>query len=135
MFALIKILKEEGEFNVQNLIKIRNAHDFKNQELINKEGDLFLTADSLIRINNTITNSHNFHLRRINVKPASYDKHYMEASRIESELYMLVDKFNDRMITPREFCNIFLDKIQPFADGNGRTCKILFAEKIEKLFF
>ena len=41
--ALIKILKEEDEFNVQNLMRMKYAHDFKNQELINKDGDLFLT--------------------------------------------------------------------------------------------
>ena len=102
---------------------MKKAHDFKNREFINKDEDLFLTVDSLTRINNIITNSHNLHLRRINFKPAGYNKHYMDASRIEAELYILVDKFNDRLITPREFCSVFLDKIHPFADGNGRTCK------------
>ena len=100
--ALTKILKEEREFNIQNLVRMKRAHDFKNRELIDKDGGLFLTVDSLIRINNIITNSHNLHLRHVNVKPAGYDKHYMEANRIEGELYILVDKFNDRFITPRE---------------------------------
>ena len=113
---------------------MKHAHDFKNQELINKDGDVFLTVGSLIRINNLITNSHNLHLRRVNVKPAGYDKHYMDASRIEGELYILVDKFNDRLTTPREFCSAFLDKIHPFSDGNGRTCKILFAKKLDIFF-
>ena len=58
----------------------------------------------------------------------------MDASRIEAELYSLVDKFNDRRITPRAFCNTFLDKIHPFADGNDRTCKILFDDKIENFY-
>ena len=70
LLALIKILKEEDEFNVQNAMRMKCACDFKNHELINKDGDLFLTIDSLIRINNIITNSHNLHLRRHNVKPA-----------------------------------------------------------------
>ena len=113
---------------------MKYACDFKNQELINKDGDLFLTVDSLIRINNIITNSHNLHLRRHNVKPAGYNKQYMDASRIETELYSLVDKFNDRRITSRTFCDTFLDKIHPFADGNGRTCKILFHGKIENFY-
>ena len=58
----------------------------------------------------------------------------MDASRIEAELYSLVDKFNDRRITPRAFCNTFLDKIHPFADRNDRTCKILFDDKIENFY-
>ena len=52
----------------------------------------------------------------------------MDFNRIESELYRLVDQFNKRQITPRRFCDIFLDKIHPFAEGNGRTCKILFED-------
>ena len=58
----------------------------------------------------------------------------MDMSRKEAELYSLVDKFNDRMIMPRAFCNTFLDKIHPFADGNDRTCKILFDDKIENFY-
>ena len=131
LLALIKVLKEEDEFNVQNAMRMKYACDFKNQELINKDRDLFLTVDSLIRINNIITNSHNLHLRHHNVKPAGYNKQYMDVSRIEAELYSLVDKFNDRRITSRAFCDTFLDKIHPFADGNGRTCKTLFDGKIE----
>ena len=129
--ALFKILEEEDELNDINAIRMVNAHEFKNQELINKEGDLFLTVDSLIRVNNLITGSHNMHLRQINVKPAFYNKQYMDFTRIELKLYRLIDQFNERKITPRTFCDIFLDKIHPFADGNGRTCKILFEDKIQ----
>ena len=129
-FALTKILKEECEFNDQNLLRMKRSHEFKIRELIDKDGSLFLTVDSLISINNIITGSNNLHLRRVHVKPAGYDKNYMDASKIEGELYIVVDKFNDRLITPSEFCRGFLYKIHPFADGNGRTCKILFSEKL-----
>ena len=129
--ALIKILNEENELNNKNLFQMINAREFKNRELINKDGNLFLTIDSLIRINNYITGSLNIQLRQINVKPAFYNKQYMDYTRIESELYRLVDQFNERKITPRTFCDMFLDKIHPFADGNGRTCKILFEDKIQ----
>ena len=122
--ALFKILN-------MNFFRMINAREFINKELINKDGDLFLTVDSLIRINNYITGSRNIHLRQINVKPAFYNKQYMDFTRIESELYRLVDQFDKRKITPRTFCDIFLDKIHPFADGNGRTCKILFEDKIQ----
>ena len=127
--SLLRILNEENELNHINFIRMINACEFKNKELINKDGDLYLTVDSLIRINNYITDSHNIQLRQINVKPAFHDKQYMDFSKIELELYTLVDKFNERQITPRIFCNIFLDKIHPFSDGNGRTCKILFEDK------
>ena len=109
-----------------------SARTFKNKELINADGDLFLTVDSLITINNYITGSRNIQLRQVNVRPAFYfNKQYMDFTRIESELYKLVDQFNERKIIPRTFCDIFLDKIHPFADGNGRTCKLLFEDKIQ----
>ena len=65
----------------------------------------------------------------------------MDFTRIESELYRLVDQFNKTKITATTFCDIFLDKIHPFADGNSRTCKILFEEiykepcSLDYLFF
>ena len=127
--SLLRILNEENELNYINFIRMISACNFKDNELINNDGDLYLTVDSLIRINNLITDSHNIQLRQINVKPAFHDKQYMDFTKIESELYTLVDKFNERQITPRRFCNTFLDKIHPFSDGNGRTCKILFKGK------
>ena len=130
--SLIKILDEEKELSNINLIRMISAHTFKNKELIKADGDLFLTVDSLITINNYITGSCNIQLRQVNVRPAFYfNKQYMDFTRIESELYKLVDQFNERKITPRTFCDIFLDKIHPFADGNGRTCKLLFEDKIQ----
>ena len=126
---LIKILSEEGELTDKNLFQMMLAHQFKTKELLNEDGDLFLTIDSLITLNNYITDSHNIQLRQINVKPAFYQKQYMDFTMIESELYTLVDKFNKRKITPRIFCNIFLNDIHPFLDGNGRTCKILFEDR------
>ena len=123
---LIKILNEEGELAKKNLFQMMLALQFKSKELLNQDGDLFLTVDSLITLNNYVTDSHNILLRQINVKPAFHNKQYMDFTMVETELYTLVDRFNDRQITPRIFCNIFLDKIHPFSDGNGRTCKILF---------
>ena len=127
--SLLTILNEENELNHINFIRILRACNFKDKELINKEGDLYLTVDSLIAINNYVTGSNNMQLRQINVKPAFYDKQYMDFSQIESELYVLVDKFNERQITTRCFRSKFLDEIHPFSDGNGRTCKILFEDK------
>ena len=131
--AICQILSEEGELlnsdgttNIQNITRMMQAADFRNSHLLTKDGDLFLTVDSLISINNIITNSNNICLRKCEVKPAGYIKQYMLSTKIESELYTLVDEFNERKISAREFCTTFLDKIHPFKDGNGRTCKVLF---------
>lgn len=125
----LKILKEENELNEENFIRLKIANKFIKRELLTEEGDLFLTVDSLITLNNYITNSNNVLLRQVNVKPAFYNKQYMHYNKIETELYILIDQFNERHISAKRFCKKFLDEIHPFADGNGRTCKILFANK------
>ena len=45
----------------------------------------------------------------------------------KDKLYQIIDQFNERKITPTKFYLILLNKIHPFYDRNGRTCKILFA--------
>ena len=79
---LTKILNEEGELTKKNLFQMMLALQFKNKELLNQDGDLFLTVDSLVTLNNFITDSHNIHLRQINVKPTFYNKQYMDFTRI-----------------------------------------------------
>ena len=128
---LIKILIQEKELTTLNLKRMVDACNYKNTELINSDGDLFLTVDSLITLNNIILGSRNMSLRCVNVKPAFYDKEYLDFSKIEFELYKLVDLFNDRYITHRDFCQTFLNEIHPFLDGNGRTCKILFENRFQ----
>ena len=85
-----------------------------------------MTVDSLITLNNIITDSQNLFLRDVNVKLAEFDKMYFDKSLIELALYQLVDEFNKRKVTHNQFCNIFLDLIHPFRDGNGKICKNLF---------
>ena len=46
LLSLIKILDEEKELNNKNLIRMISTCTFKNKELINADGDLFLTVDS-----------------------------------------------------------------------------------------
>ena len=48
----IRILEEEDELNNENLYQLMLASQFKNKELLNEDGDLFLTVDSLITVNN-----------------------------------------------------------------------------------
>ena len=45
----------------------------------------------------------------------------------KDQLYQIIDQLNKRKITPIKFSSIIMHKIHPFYDGNGRTCKILFA--------
>ena len=85
-----------------------------------------MTVDSLISLNNIITDSQNLFLRDVNVKLAEFDKMYFDKSLIELALYQLVDEFNKRKVTHNQFCSIFLDLIHPFRDGNGKICKNLF---------
>ena len=126
MDKLQMILLKEGEFTNHNYDLMQAALEYGNAYLKDKNGELFLTVNSLITLNNVITSSKNLFLRDLNVKPAGSDKMYLEKTLIEPALYQLVDEFNERKLTHDQFCNMFLDLIHPFRDGNGRTCKILF---------
>ena len=88
---------------------------------------MYLTVDSLIEISNIITSSNNITLRKVCVKPYGFDKIHMDKELIEDKLYQIIDQFNERKITSTKFYSILLNKIHPFYDGNGKTCKILFA--------
>ena len=127
--SLIKILIHERELTLLNLNRLADGLTYKNKELVTLEGDLLLTVDSLITLNNIITGSNNLFVRAVNVKPAGYHKQYLDFAQVEFELYKLIDLFNDRYITNREFYQTFLHEIHPFVDGNGRTCKILFEDR------
>ena len=126
------ILNEEKEITKDNFFWMVKAYKYIQRELISTDGDLFLTVDSLITLNNIITNSNNIFLRHINVKPAGCNKQYMHFSQIESELYRLIDQFNDRYVSKRYFIKKFLDEIHPFSDGNGRLIKLCFITSIER---
>ena len=104
---------------------MQSVLEYGNTYLKDKNGELFLTVDSLITLNNIITDSKNLFLRDVNVRPTGFDKMCLDKTIIEAALYQLVDEFNERKVTHNQFCNIFLDLIHPFRYGNGRTCKIL----------
>ena len=104
---LIKILIDERELTLLNLKRLTDALIYKNTELVTSDGDLLLTVDSLITLNNIITGSNNLFLRSVNVKPAFYQKQYLDFTIIEFELYKLIDLFNDRYIANREFYHTF----------------------------
>ena len=52
---------------------------------------------------------------------------YLDKGLIKGKLYQIINQFNEGKFTSRKFYSILLNKINPFDDGNGRTCKITFA--------
>ena len=99
MHVLQIILLEERKFNSHNYLLMKSALEYKNTYLTDKNGDLFLTVNLLITLNNIITDSQNITLMDINVKQGGYDKTYMDKFLIERALYQLVDEFNERKLT------------------------------------
>ena len=95
---------------------MESALEYLNTYLIDKNGELFWTVDSLFTLNNITTDSQNLFLRDVNVKPAGFGKMYLDKSLIEQAFYLLVGKFNERKVTHNQFCNLFLDLIHPFRD-------------------
>ena len=106
------ILNEEKEVTMDNFFRMVKAYKYIQRELLTTDGDISL--------------------RQINVKPAGYNKQYMHFNQIESELYRLIDQFNDRYISKRYFIKKFLNEIHPFSDGNGRLVKLCFIISIER---
>ena len=75
---LLKILNKEKEYSPNNLFRLKTALEYKRTNLTDRYGKLYLTVDSLIRINNLITKSTNVRLRTVNVRPKGYEKAYMD---------------------------------------------------------
>ena len=106
-----KILEKEKEYNHLNYYNMKKALDYKKRYLHDEEGDMFLTVDSLIELNNLRLGKNRTELRKIDVKPAGYAiifNPYFPWWCVETILYILLDNFNERRITNREFCDRFL---------------------------
>ena len=82
--------------------------------MIASDGNMYLTVDSLIEVNNIITGSNNFTLRKVNVQPYGLEKMCMDKDLIEDKLYQIIDQFSEREITPVKFYLMFLNHIHPF---------------------
>ena len=119
-----RILTEEREKSDINFQRMETALAYK-RKLQTEDGKLLLSVDSLITINNIILNTNNLELRKQNVRPAGSKRAYMNFYTILPALTGLIDTFNAGKLRPKTFVETFL-KIHPFADENGRTCKVLF---------
>ena len=60
---LLKILNEENDYSPNNLFRLKAALEYKRENFTDRHGKLYLTVDSLIRINNLITKSTNNRLK------------------------------------------------------------------------
>ena len=132
MFDVIKEISiSEKEFTEPNYKRLQKALVYMENNLIDPDRGLYLTVGSLIEINNIITSSNNIILRKVNVKTYGFDKMFKDKELID-QLYLykldqIIHQFTERKITYTKFYSILLNKINPFYDRNGRTCKILFA--------
>ena len=71
-----------------------------------------LTVDSLIEINDIITNSNNVTLRKVNVKPYGFDKMHMDKELIEDKLYQIIYHFNERKTTSTNFMMEMVERVR-----------------------
>ena len=119
--------KEFTETNYKNLQKALICIKKQIIDLIDTDGGMYLTVDSLIEINNIITGSNNITLRKVNVKPYGFNDMYMDKELIENKIYKIIDQIHERKITSTKSYLILLNKIHRFYDRNVRTFKVLFA--------
>ena len=78
--------------------------------MIDSEGCLYLTVNSLVEINNIIISLNNFTLRKVNLKSYRFDKMYMDKDLKGDTFYQILDQFNERIITYKIYkntCDIF----------------------------
>ena len=111
------------EFTETNLKSLQKAFVYIESNLIDSDGGMYLTVDSLIEINYIIADSNKTALIKVNVKPYGFDKINVDKELIEDKLYQIISMKS----TSAKFYSLFLNKIQPFYDGNGWMRKILFA--------
>ena len=119
--------KEFTETNYKNLQKALICIKKQIIDLIDTDGGMYLTVDSLIEINNIITGSNNITLRKVNVKPYGFNDMYMDKELIENKIYKIIDQIHERKITSTKSYLMLLNKIHRFYDRNVRTFKVLFA--------
>ena len=91
---------------------------YGKQFLIDSDGDMYLTVDSLKEINNIMTCLKYITFRKVSVKPYGFDKMYMDKYIKEDKLYQ--GQISSMKRT--KIYSILRNKIQTFYDGNDRAC-------------
>ena len=93
--------------------------------LIDSDGNIYLTVNSLIEINNMMNSSKNITLRKVHEKPYGFDKILIDKDLIEYKFYQIIHQFNETRIANVKFYSILLNKIHLFYDRNEKASKIL----------
>ena len=68
------MLMSKKEFTETNYKRLQKALVYIKNNLIDSDGGMYSTIDSLIEINNRIIGSNNIALEKVNVKPYGFDK-------------------------------------------------------------
>ena len=123
---LEKILVSEKELSDINFERLRKALTHIKNNLFDSDNNMYLAFNLLIDINNMITGSNSITQRKVNNKLYRYDKMYIDQDLIKYKLYELIDQFDERKISHRDFHFALLHNIYPFYDGDWKTCKIFF---------
>ena len=90
------------EFTQTNYKRLQEALVYIKSSLIGTDGGMYLTVDTLMKINN-ITSSNYISLRKFNVKPYGFDKMYMDKELIGDNLHQIIDQSNERKIASTKF--------------------------------
>ena len=104
---------------------------YAENNLIEADGHVNLTVDSLTVINNMITALDIITLRKVNVKLYGVDKMYTSKDIADYKLYKIIDQFIERKTIPIKFYSILPSIIHWLYDWNGKTSKILFVNHDE----
>ena len=85
MVDIIKeVLISEKGLPYTNCERLKKALVYTENNLIDYDGVMYLTADSLIEINNKATGWNNITLRKVNVKPYTFNKIYIDKDLINN---------------------------------------------------
>ena len=105
---------------------------YAENNLIEADGHLNLTVDSLTVINHKITALDIITLRKANVKLYGVDKLDISKDIIENKLYKIIDQLNERKVIPIKFYSTLSNIIYWIYDRDGKISKILFVNDNEK---
>ena len=97
------MLISENEFTETSYENSQKALVYIKKNLIDTNGDMYLTIDTLIEINDIVSGSNKIALKKVNVKLYGFDKIYVDKELIERRLYQIMDQFNERKITATKF--------------------------------
>ena len=71
---------------------------YREKNLTDSHGCMYLTFESLIEMNNIVNGSNNITIRKVNVKLFGFDKMYMDKELIEGKLYQIIHWNNDKKL-------------------------------------